>query len=1012
MARRKLFILAALVSGIAAPARAYTSNDTFTAFSSYTNVFYVVSGTNSWFRNLQSGGNGATYFWGQANEIECVIDAYEVTTNSIYKRMVTNLLNGFKFNNGSSWSYNPYNDDVMWACMAFARGYLDTGITNFRDVAKSNFDMCYARGWDTNAGGMFWTVGNTNKVAAVNGPASIAAHLLYQIYNDTSYLAKATNIYSWLRSNLFVSATGMIYDGMHVGGPPSGGATTYNQGTFIGAANFLGQTNDALLAANYTMNSMTSSGILPQYGTNNNNSGFNAIFVRWLTKFMRDKGLTGPYQQWLQDNGNAAWNFRRTTDNLSWCQWRTQTPSGVNLYSWDCISSFEILLTVPPTQSSSPETVILTADDAGGSSSFTSAGGWSDPNPPSAANNYVVNGLDLRTPADSVYHTFAGGMLLLTNGGALRMVTSGGAIITVGTTLTMDNGIVSATVRPAVLNGRITLQTNGGVFDPQSLGTFTVNAPIDGPGALIVASDNNTFSGTVILNGANSYSGGTIINGPDTLQLTNSSSLGATNGGLTFLNSGIGLTIPHAAYTSTTYGTLNLNGTDVAIGNLSGGGGRIVNNEAGGVATLTIGSGSNGGGVYFGIILDHTANAGVIALVKSGNGTITLAGTNAYTGGTTIVGGTLQIGDGISTNGGIVGDITNNASLVFATPSAVLYADQIRGTGSLLKTGAGTLVLADTNTFGGGTTVAAGTLQLGDAATRNGFVPGGITNNSTLVFGNPLAQTLTNIIRGTGSATKIAGGTLTLIATNTYSGNTTVSAGTLAFAGFGSISNSSVIAVSAGATLDVLGRNDQTLFIKTLQTLTGSGGVNGKVSLLPGSTLNPGDAIGTFTVQSNMSLAGLARFELNRTNTQACDRVVCNGVLSGGGNLLVTNPGPALVAGDTFTLFNQPVSGFSQVMLPPLDSSLAWTNKLAIDGTLQVLSTVATTSTNIGSQTLNGGILLSWPADHIGWRLQNQTNAAGLGTNWVDIPGSTATNQIWIGINPTNSPVFFRLLFP
>src|SRR5579862_3917355 len=64
---------------------AYTSNDVSTAFSSYTNVFYVTSGANSWFRNLQNGGTGATYFWGQANEIECVIDAYEVTTNAIYK---------------------------------------------------------------------------------------------------------------------------------------------------------------------------------------------------------------------------------------------------------------------------------------------------------------------------------------------------------------------------------------------------------------------------------------------------------------------------------------------------------------------------------------------------------------------------------------------------------------------------------------------------------------------------------------------------------------------------------------------------------------------------------------------------------------------------------------------------------------------------------------------------------------------------------------------------------------
>ena len=56
----------------------------------------------------------------------------------------------------------------------------------------------------------------------------------------------------------------------------------------------------------------------------------------------------------------------------------------------------------------------------------------------------------------------------------------------------------------------------------------------------------------------------------------------------------------------------------------------------------------------------------------------------------------------------------------------------------------------------------------------------------------------------------------------------------------------------------------------------------------------------------------------------------------------------------------------------------------------------------------------NWPADHTGWRLQVQTNAvgAGLGTNWVAIPNSTATNAISIPISNTNGSVFFRLVYP
>jgi hypothetical protein len=56
-------------------------------------------------------------------------------------------------------------------------------------------------------------------------------------------------------------------------------------------------------------------------------------------------------------------------------------------------------------------------------------------------------------------------------------------------------------------------------------------------------------------------------------------------------------------------------------------------------------------------------------------------------------------------------------------------------------------------------------------------------------------------------------------------------------------------------------------------------------------------------------------------------------------------------------------------------------------------------------------LVISWPADHTGWRLQSQTNAlsVGLGTNWVDWIGSTGTNQMTIPLDPANGSVFFRL---
>lgn len=344
-----LLVLVLCLLGPVLGARAYTAKDADAMAVAYNNAFYSLSGTNGWFKDTQTGG--VAYFWGQAEMIECAIDAYEWTSNATYKGMITNLLNGFLKNNGSSWSWNIYNDDIMWAVLAFARGGRDTGNLNYCNIARANFDMCYARAWDnTLGGGLYWTTGNWTKNACVNGPGSIAASLLYQIYGDPAYLSKATDAYNWERAVLFNTNSGAISDAIGTNGVINTWASTYNQGTFIGAAHFLGRTNDAALAANYTMMKMTTGGILPEYGIAGNNSGFNAIFLRWLVRFMRDRNLQGTYGPWLQRNAEAAWNLRRPTDNLSWCQWLHPSPAGTNFYAWDCISSFEIMLAAEPTQ--------------------------------------------------------------------------------------------------------------------------------------------------------------------------------------------------------------------------------------------------------------------------------------------------------------------------------------------------------------------------------------------------------------------------------------------------------------------------------------------------------------------------------------------------------------------------------------------------------------------------------------------------------------------------------------
>jgi hypothetical protein len=57
---------------------------------------------------------------------------------------------------------------------------------------------------------------------------------------------------------------------------------------------------------------------------------------------------------------------------------------------------------------------------------------------------------------------------------------------------------------------------------------------------------------------------------------------------------------------------------------------------------------------------------------------------------------------------------------------------------------------------------------------------------------------------------------------------------------------------------------------------------------------------------------------------------------------------------------------------------------------------------------------LSWPDDHIGWRLQVQTNdlSTGLGTNWFDVPGSTNLNSLLLPVDVNCGSVFYRLVYP
>ncbi|MEJ8852888.1 beta strand repeat-containing protein, partial [Variovorax rhizosphaerae] len=295
--------------------------------------------------------------------------------------------------------------------------------------------------------------------------------------------------------------------------------------------------------------------------------------------------------------------------------------------------------------------------------------------------------------------------------------------------------------------------------------TATINAPIvdgtNGP-AKLISSD----AGLLVLGGANTYSGGTAING-GSVQVGADNNLGAASGGLS-LNKG-------TLITSATFGSAR-----------------------------NIDLGSDGGtfAPMAGTTLSLTGPiSGAGMLTQGGSGTLVLSGANSYAGGTFLANGVLAVASdaNLGASGGPLefggGTLRADADLSLAVTRTVTFdapggridtnghtatvAQSIGGSGGLTKLGGGTLVLAGNNAYEGGTTINAGTLQIGNGGSTGSFGAGDVTNNGVLAFNRSDISVVANAISGSGSLQQIGTGTTALTGTNTYTGGTSISGGTL-----------------------------------------------------------------------------------------------------------------------------------------------------------------------------------------------------------------------------------------
>ncbi|HEV2508147.1 autotransporter outer membrane beta-barrel domain-containing protein, partial [Bosea sp. (in: a-proteobacteria)] len=261
------------------------------------------------------------------------------------------------------------------------------------------------------------------------------------------------------------------------------------------------------------------------------------------------------------------------------------------------------------------------------------------------------------------------------------------------------------------------------------------------------------------------------------------------------------------------------------------------------------------------------------------------------------------------TAGSIAGDgqirIDRNSTLeTGATNASTTFSGQISGDGGLRKVGTGTLTLTTGNTYSGGTVIAGGAISI-SKGDRLGDASGALTlDGGVLQVTDTILHELTRDIilgangggfdiveagntfsvsqsfSGTGSLSKAGAGTLVLKGTNSYSGATTVSEGTLRAGAANAFSTNSTFTVASGATLDLASFN------QSIGSLAGAGTVMlGSGTLTAGANNSSTTFSGTITGTGGVTKAGTGTLTLTGTNTYTGSTKVSSGKLVVNGSL-------------------------------------------------------------------------------------------------------------------------------
>ena len=318
------------------------------AFNAYNAAFLVRAGGRTFYRK-NSTTQEPNRLWVQATTIQLAEDAYDRSRSGAHRQLVADLLTSFLAQEGVDWSYDSWNDDMAWMCIACVRGYQITYNPAFLNAAANNWKMAYDRGCDDTFGGGIWEDNKTkdSKNALSNNPMVVAGCALYQITHEASYLTRCRAIYDWAYANLVDPATGQVNEGIaHKGRLESD--NVYNSGAFVNAANAMHNVTgedryhrDALLAADHVVRKWA---VLAHHHRGEN--CWSDQFARGLAFFCRDNKLWGRYRGWLLANAKSSWSFRRRDLNVTWNDWQKPTPED-ECSSLECLGAVVLQQMIP-----------------------------------------------------------------------------------------------------------------------------------------------------------------------------------------------------------------------------------------------------------------------------------------------------------------------------------------------------------------------------------------------------------------------------------------------------------------------------------------------------------------------------------------------------------------------------------------------------------------------------------------------------------------------------------------